>query len=320
MATSLLLLLSFVIAVMLTTLIISSIMTEREQSQRELQERHDWLEMRVVERTADLSFLNTQLHQEINERKIIESELAQARDQALEALRLKSQILANVSHDARTPLSVITLYTQILQKGNSGPLTEKQSSMLETILNAARELLHFIENLLDEAQLQSHDSSPKVTEIDLRSWFAERIHVLQPIARRKGLALNIEIAADMPPSVGTDPEGLKQIFTNLVDNAIKFTTDGMILIKIFKSSEQNWAIQVEDSGCGIPLAAQESIFEAFWQVDGSSTRMVNRGVGLGLSIVKQRLALLGGSISLKSEPNEGSVFTAVLPLAPINTQ
>ena len=317
MTTNLLLLLTFVIAVMLTTLIISAIMTERRQAQTELQEKNDMLEMRVMERTADLSATNKQLHQEIDERKQIEIELAQARDQALTALQLKSQILANVSHDARTPLNIITLYTQMLQKGIPGALSEKQASMLETILVSSRELLHFINNLLDEAHLQTQTMSPKTAEIDLQQWLIERSTVLQPLAQRKEIELRTEFDTNMHPVVQTDPEGLKQILNNLVDNAIKFTSEGTVTVRIFMFDEAHWAMQVEDTGLGIPLEAQETIFEAFWQVDGSTTRQVNRGVGLGLSIVKQRLHLLGGSIQLQSNPQKGSIFTAVLPFTPI---
>ena len=280
MSTNLLLLLTFVIAVMLTTLIISSIMTERRQAQQELQEKHDMLEMRVLERTTDLSTINEQLHQEIEERKQIEFELAQARDQALTALQLKSQILANVSHDARTPLNVIMLYTQMLQKGIPGNLSTKQESMLETILVSSRELLHFINNLLDEAHLQTQSGSPKTAKIDLREWLLERGEVLQPLAQRKGIELRTEWDENMPPVIETDPEGLKQIFNNLVDNAIKFTSEGMVIARILKFDEAHWAMQIEDTGLGIPPEAQETIFEAFWQVDGSTTREVNRGVGL----------------------------------------
>ncbi len=319
MSTNLLLLLTFVIAVMLTTLIISSIMTERRQAQQELQEKHDMLEMRVTERTADLSAINEKLHQEIEERKQIEFELAQARDQALTALQLKSQILANVSHDARTPLNVIMLYTQMLQKGIPGNLSTKQESMLETVLVSSRELLHFINNLLDEAHLQTQSASFNMAEVDLREWLIERGDVFQPLANRKGISLKTEWDETMPPVIETDPEGLNQIFNNLVDNAIKFTNEGAVLARILKFDEEHWAIQVEDSGQGIPLEAQETIFEAFWQVDGSATREVNRGVGLGLSIVKQRINLLGGSIQVQSTPQKGSVFTAVLPFTQAKT-
>ena len=314
MATNLLLLLTFVVAVMLTSLIISSIMTERRKAQHQLQQRHDQLETRVAERTADLSITNQQLHQEIEERNQIEAELAQARDQAVEALQLKSQILANVSHDARTPLNVIMLYTQILQKAKAGPLTEKQAAMLDTILLSSHDLLHFINNLLDEAHLQTNKTIIQTADIHLQQWLNERKQVLQPLAQHKGIELKIELDDNMPSVIQADPEGIKQIFNNLVDNAIKFTNKGTVIAKISKFDEQHWAMHIEDTGCGIPQEAQGAIFDAFWQVDGSNTREVNRGIGLGLSIVKQRINLLGGSIHLHSKLAEGSVFTAVFPL------
>jgi signal transduction histidine kinase len=253
------------------------------------------------------------LQQENEERKQIEKELAQARDQAMEALRLKTQILANVSHDARTPLNIIILYTEILQTGKHGELSAKQVQILETVLVSARELLHFINNLLDEAQLQTQKAAAKLVNLDIQQWLAERAKVLIPLADQKGLQLNLEVDTNMPAIVTADPEGLIQVFNNLVDNAIKFTSAGTVAVKIFKMNEENWAIGVTDTGPGIPKEAYDTVFEAFWQVDGSSTREVNRGVGLGLSIVKQRLSLLGGSIDLYSEPGQGSTFTAVIP-------
>jgi signal transduction histidine kinase len=313
MATNLVLLLTFVVSVMLTTLILSSIMTERRRAQRLLQEKNNMLELRVAERTADLSQANLLLQQENEERKQIEKELAQARDQAMEALRLKTQILANVSHDARTPLNIIILYTEILQTGKHGELSAKQVQILETVLVSARELLHFINNLLDEAQLQTQKAAAKLVNLDIQQWLAERAKVLIPLADQKGLQLNLEVDTNMPAIVTADPEGLIQVFNNLVDNAIKFTSAGTVAVKIFKMNEENWAIGVTDTGPGIPKEAYDTVFEAFWQVDGSSTREVNRGVGLGLSIVKQRLSLLGGSIDLYSEPGQGSTFTAVIP-------
>lgn len=310
---NLFLLMTFVVSVMLTALIISAIMTERRQTRTLLQKSHDTLEQRVAERTKALSETNQLLQAEIEERQQTQLELAQARDQALEALRLKEQILANVSHDARTPLNIIMLYADMLQANEFGALTEKQDHAAETILSSSTELLTFFNNLLGEAQLQSEQIQPRLVDVNIKNLITERCQAMRTLAERKGVTLDWEIDEQLPDALAMDAEWIGQIFNNLVDNAIKFTPEGSITVNAFTKGEKEWAIQIKDTGVGIPQDAQERVFDTFWQVDGSATRIVNRGIGLGLSIVKQRLTLLGGSIQVESELGVGSTFTATLP-------
>jgi two-component system capsular synthesis sensor histidine kinase RcsC len=126
--------------------------------------------------------------------------------------------------------------------------------------------------------------------------------------------LKAEVGDDMADTLYGDPDRLKQIVMNLIDNAIKFTDQGTVTARIYRTDTEHWAIQVTDTGRGIPADVQSDIFEAFWQVDSSITREINRGVGLGLSIVKQLVILMQGSIVLQSEPGHGSTFTITLPL------
>lgn len=312
--TNIFLLMTFVVSVMLMALIISTIMTERRQTRVLLQQSHDDLELRVAERTAELSESNVLLEAEIKERKQAEVELAQARDQALEALQLKEQILANVSHDARTPLNIVMLYADMLQVGEFGELGKKQYEATEKILSSSTELLNFFNNLLGEAQMQSESTQPRLVEIDVKALLKERCEAMRLLAERRGLALNWEIDPKLPNAMAIDPEWVGQIFNNLVDNALKFTSEGSVSVKSFVKNDREWVIEVTDTGVGIPKEAQDRIFDTFWQVDGSATRTINRGIGLGLSIVKQRLTLLGGAISVQSELGKGSIFTATLPL------
>ncbi len=311
---NLLLLLSFVISITLTALIIAVLLTERRRSREALQRSKDELAIRIDERTLELAQANEQLIQEINERKYAQEELAQARDRAVDALRLKAQILANVSHDARTPLSVIMLYAELLKRGRHGSVTDKQKRSLETILINANDLLGFINNLLDEAQIENSKVEAALEDIDLRIWLDDAVQTFQPMAARKNLALRVQVGEHMPQTVCTDPEKLKQIFNNLVSNAIKFTVRGQVLIQVLKMNQHFWVLRVSDTGPGIPEAAQTRIFDAFWQLDGSMTREVNRGVGLGLSIVRELTNLLGGEITLYSRMGRGSAFTVKLPL------
>jgi signal transduction histidine kinase len=133
------------------------------------------------------------------------------------------------------------------------------------------------------------------------------------LAQVKGLALTADIAADMPDILSGDSARVEQILVNLVSNAIKFTQQGTVQISLYRANAAHWALQVSDTGPGIPLEAQAQIFEPFGQVDSSITRM-HTGTGLGLSIVNQLVTLMGGQITLKSQPGQGSIFTVLLPL------
>jgi signal transduction histidine kinase len=135
-----------------------------------------------------------------------------------------------------------------------------------------------------------------------------------PLAIRKELKLVTEMSGDLPSKLCGDPQRLNQIVSNLVVNAIKFTNQGSVRVGFTRPDQTHWAIQVSDTGPGIPPEAQERIFEAFWQVDGSTTRKVSRGVGLGLSIVQQLTALMEGQVSVRSELGTGSTFTVTLPI------
>lgn len=240
--------------------------------------------------------------------------LKQARDHALEASRAKAQILANVSHDARTPLSVILLRAEMLQKELYGPITEKQSAILDSILANARQLLGFISNLLDGAQLESGKLQLHKTDFSPGALLESINDSFQPLATHKGLLLKTSVDVDVPSRLYGDADRLTQILFNLVGNAIKFTPTGEIAVHLYLYDTTNWAMEVRDTGIGISLEHQGRIFESFWQVDGTSTRLATSGVGLGLSIVKQLTTMMGGFVEVKSEAQSGSVFTVVLPI------
>ena len=285
-------------------------------SRATLQSAHDMLEARVLERTAELADVNRQLLAEIAERKEAQSELAIARDQALEALRLKTEILANVSHDARTPLNIVTLNTEMLQRGRGGELSERGKQMLENILINARHLLNFHNNLLGEAQLGHTRVKLQRQPLDVPKLLQDVASLTQPLAERKGLAFHIELAPELDSVQSRmlgDAERLKQMLVNLVDNAIKFTDTGSVTLAARLQSEQAWALEVRDTGAGIPPEAQPRVFEAFYQVDGSVTRSTTRGVGLGLSIVKQLANLMGATIQIESKVGCGTTFTIAIP-------
>lgn len=308
-----LLLLSFVLSVILTALIVSSVLAQLRRAREALRQNNAQLEARVTARTAELSQANNLLQQNIIERDQIHGELVHARDQALDALRLKSQILANISHDARTPLNVIMLRTEMMQVGRYGAITDKQKETLDGISLNARELLTFINNLLDEAQYDTKKLRPVPVEFKPHDWLKQSVDAMRPLAEQKHLQLMFRVAEDMPSTLNNDPEWLRKILNNLLSNAIKFTAKGHVCINVNKVDANHWLLMIEDSGMGIPDEALPHIFEAFWQGDGSVTRDTNRGVGLGLSIVKRLTRILGGEIVVESQVGQGSIFKVTLP-------
>jgi signal transduction histidine kinase len=284
------------------------------QFQNELQKANEELEARVQLRTQELSATNLQLAEEITEHHRTQEKLAQARDHALEALELKARILANISHDSRTPLTVIMLRSEMMRNGRYGPVTDKQTETLDGILVNARQLLGFLNNLLNESQAQAKTLSVKIAPFKPADLLKDVSLTATPLVERKGLTFHTELTADIPATLYGDPQRLNQILMNLVENAIKFTNKGSIRVRIFQPDNNCWSLEVTDTGIGIPDAAQARIFDAFWQVEGTYNDGNNLGVGLGLSIVKQLTTLMDGQISVSSIEGQGSTFTVTLPI------
>jgi signal transduction histidine kinase len=291
-------------------------LAELSRSRRELELANQRLEQRVSERTQELVQANQQLLEEIAERQQAQLESAQARDQALDALRLKTQILANISHDARTPLNVIMLRTDLLEAEMPGKLNARQKEMMTSIRNCSRQLLDFMNNLLEEARISTGKLILRKEIVSPRELVQRSVDALGPLVQRKALELRVSISEDVPSSLEGDPLRLEQILNNLVGNAIKFTEQGYIAIDVYCPDEAHWAMVVADTGSGVEPSHRERIFEPFWQLDGSITRKETRGVGLGLAIVKQLTTLMGGTAKVSANPESetGSVFTVTLPL------
>jgi signal transduction histidine kinase len=169
-----------------------------------------------------------------------------------------------------------------------------------------------VNELLDEAQIESKSIILHLEDFSPVNLLQQTEATLAAVARHKGLTLISSIQPDVPQSLRGDRQRLQQILVNLAGNAIKFTKTGEVRIEIFCPDAAHWAMRVADTGVGIPLEAQDYIFEPFRQVDNAITRE-NRGTGLGLSITKQLVELMGGQITLESELNKGSCFTVVLP-------
>ncbi len=293
---------------------IKQLLKDFSQTHFQLQDTQTNLEKRVLDRTNELSTINSRLEQEISEHKQTYQTMVQTRDKAISDLQLKSQLLANVSHDARTPLTIIGLNTEMLQQGRHGDLNSKQNEVLDRILNATRQLLNFITNMLDEAQLKHGKMSFVNVTFEPRLLIEEFISMLEPLAETKGIKLQAEIDLALPSQIKGDPDRFKQILTNLTENAIKFTDEGTVTLKAIRTDGQHWMIKISDTGRGIPNEVQNRIFEAYWQLNSTSKPHSGRSVGLGLSIVKQIVHLMNGSITVESKVGEGTTFTVTLPV------
>ena len=241
------------------------------------------------------------------------TEQKQAREQIMEASRLKSQLLANLGHDLRSPLGAIIGYAEMLKDGSFGPMSENQVKASSEILDGANQLLSFINNLIGQAQIETGKIILREYPFDVEEIVGPLLSTLNFHAHKKGLKLEEYIDPNLPKILVGDQFWLRQIVMNLVHNAVKFTEKGSVAVRFLKRGMQHWEIQVVDTGVGIPQEQQKRVFEAFEQVN-SMENSKQSGFGLGLSIVAKLTSIMNGKIELESEAGKGCTFIVVLPL------
>lgn len=250
---------------------------------------------------------------DITQVKETQQVLQMARDKAIEASLAKSHLLAKVSHELRTPLGGILGFAELLQSGTFGTLSEQQKRAAGEIVQSANYLNSMVSELLDQAQIESNAIVLQKKSFNLAEFIEQATGGLSFLAGNKGLHLESIIDPSMPEEIRGDDYRLRQVIINLAGNAIKFTKKGRVTIKVARKDELHWQIQIIDTGTGIAPEAQPFIFDPFRQADNAMTRE-NRGIGLGLSITRQLVEMMGGQISLESEVGRGSTFTVTLPL------
>jgi PAS domain S-box-containing protein len=250
---------------------------------------------------------------DISDRKQAENAMAIARDRALESSRVKSEFLARVSHELRTPLGVIRGYADLLSEPVYGTLSELQTKAVSEIIDSTQRISDMVGELLDEARLAAGAVQLEIKPFNPADILEDVKEKLSVLADQKKLGLTAEIDPGLPAQLVGDPTRIYQMVTNLTSNSIKFTRQGEVNIRFYLCDTDKWALEVTDTGPGIPREAHESIFEPFRQADSTIPRIFG-GTGLGLSIVKHLTNLMDGKITVRSEVGNGSTFTVILPL------
>jgi two-component system chemotaxis sensor kinase CheA len=290
--------------------------------QEELRERNEGLG-RQAKLLAEQNIDAEKKNQEVEHSKRLVEEKA---GQLTLSSKYKSEFIANMSHELRTPLNSLLILAQQLEDNPDKNMTETQVQYASVIRSSGNDLLSLLNSILELAKVESGTVAVERSQLSLEKLRAGLLGEFERVAHGKGLGYSVDIAADSPRVITTDPQRLQQILKNLLANAFKFTELGEIRVQI-GVAESGWnreleplanaasviAMSVSDTGIGIEVAQQQRIFEPFAQGDGSTARLYG-GTGLGLSISRELAGLLRGELTVTSSPGKGSTFTVYLPV------
>ena len=274
---------------------------ELEQTNEQLAEQAETL---AQQRDA-MDLKNTELNQ-------AQVQLEERAQELQRSSKYKSEFLANMSHELRTPLNSSLILAKLLAENPHDNLTAEQVKFAESIYSAGNDLLNLINDILDISKVEAGKLEVRPENTSVARLVDGLRGMFEPLAADKHLAFTVQVQADAPSLLFTDRQRLEQVLKNLLSNAIKFTDQGTVSLAVSAQPGGGIAFAVRDSGIGIARDQHESIFEAFRQADGTTNRRFG-GTGLGLSISRDLATLLGGTITVSSEPGQGSLFTLVLP-------
>jgi PAS domain S-box-containing protein len=301
---------------------------ELEEQSRALKES----QARLEHQQSELEQTNNQLEEQtqaleqqkyiLNEKNIAVNKaqvlLEEKTNEVQRASQYKTEFLANMSHELRTPLNSSLILAKLLMDNAKSNLTEEQVQFASSIYSSGNDLLNLINDILDLSKVEAGKLDIRVENVFIPKVLESLKQTFLPLALEKKLNFEVISEANIPQVLVTDRQRLEQILKNLLSNALKFTANGAVKIRLYRHSKDHFAFEVSDSGIGIPREQQENIFEAFRQADGTTNRKYG-GTGLGLSISRDLARLLGGSIEVASTPGVGSHFTLILPESYENT-